>query len=406
MQSVHKEITRLSPLIWCLESCSEFHEQDEWTSIQSEVGQTDPTSLLTRLRNLEQKIKGIDPWSQPRGTSILIRRSTKPTGFVLCVDFDDTLVQSVSGKKFRLDSKDWALKYDPLRLKDYHESGWTIVILTNQATMKGTRDTKITDRIDQVINHLGIPVWCVIAMDKDSFRKPRTGMVDYLVEREGFPKASGGQYLMVGDAAGRPGDHAASDRRFAENLGIPFRTPEQFFLSADTPLPPDPHPLDSVEYGEYQDIQHLIPKGSVILMRGPPGSGKTTWTQTQSDVVVVSGDKEKTADRCLKKLISHFPSGKTVIVDRTFPSVESRAKFVQLAHERGREVYLVEMAVPIELAKYLATYRESTGGPHIPSLVYNKYKSESEPGTKAEGFKKIYKIVFCMTSEIPRLWFE
>jgi bifunctional polynucleotide phosphatase/kinase len=30
----------------------------------------------------------------------------------------------------------------------------------------------------------------------------------------------------VGDAAGRPGDHAATDRKWALNVGIPFFTPE------------------------------------------------------------------------------------------------------------------------------------------------------------------------------------
>ena len=35
--------------------------------------------------------------------------------------------------------------------------------------------------------------------------------------------------FYVGDAAGRKGDHASSDREWAQNVGIPFYTPEQFF---------------------------------------------------------------------------------------------------------------------------------------------------------------------------------
>jgi len=35
--------------------------------------------------------------------------------------------------------------------------------------------------------------------------------------------------FYVGDFAGREGDKAASDKEFAENLGIKFYTPEEFF---------------------------------------------------------------------------------------------------------------------------------------------------------------------------------
>ena len=42
--------------------------------------------------------------------------------------------------------------------------------------------------------------------------------------------------FFVGDAAGRPArdnakaDHSCSDRNFAENVGIRFQTPEEYFL--------------------------------------------------------------------------------------------------------------------------------------------------------------------------------
>jgi histidinol phosphatase-like enzyme len=35
--------------------------------------------------------------------------------------------------------------------------------------------------------------------------------------------------FYVGDAAGRPGDFASTDKEWAQNVGIPFYTPEQFF---------------------------------------------------------------------------------------------------------------------------------------------------------------------------------
>ena len=40
--------------------------------------------------------------------------------------------------------------------------------------------------------------------------------------------------LFVGDAGGRkaPKDYSDSDRKFAENIGVKFHTPEEYFLQA------------------------------------------------------------------------------------------------------------------------------------------------------------------------------
>ena len=43
----------------------------------------------------------------------------------------------------------------------------------------------------------------------------------------------------MGDAAGRPNDHSSTDRKLALNIGIPFHTPEAYFLG----LPEAPYTL-------------------------------------------------------------------------------------------------------------------------------------------------------------------
>ena len=76
------------------------------------------------------------------------------------------------------------------------------------------------------------------AAHKDNFRKPNTGMWDYLEEKflggKGIVDKS--QSLFCGDAAGRQKtalkakDFSADDLLFARNVGVQFHTPESLFL--------------------------------------------------------------------------------------------------------------------------------------------------------------------------------
>jgi len=70
------------------------------------------------------------------------------------------------------------------------------------------------------------------ATKKDDFRKPNTGMWDFIVAKNTIKEKS----FYCGDAAGRPrsgatgADHSADDMIFARNVGLSFYTPESFFL--------------------------------------------------------------------------------------------------------------------------------------------------------------------------------
>ena len=165
-------------------------------------------------------------------------------------------------------------------------------------------------KVGYVLDQLDIPISVYAATAKDQYRKPRIGMWKEMMEDYDLDVGNGidsVQSLFVGDAAGRlarkdaKADHSSSDRQacaqatevpaltlirdFAANVGIPFQTPEEYFLNED-PLPY----VRTFEPSNYIDdpdssatqlplIQKVNPV-DVVLFCGSPGAGKSTfyWT--------------------------------------------------------------------------------------------------------------------------------
>ena len=192
---------------------------------------------------------------QPEGTSRGNIGSFKRRK-VAAFDLDSTLIVSLSGKKFAKDVADWKW-WDPVvpsELRKLHENGYQVIIISNQGGLSLKKETKsgksdqkrMTDfksKVTAILDSLDLPTTVYVATERDRFRKPRDGMWRELVEDydldddEGVDIASS---MFVGDAAGRQGDEdgmgkkdfACSDRDFAANVGIDFKTPEEFFLKA------------------------------------------------------------------------------------------------------------------------------------------------------------------------------
>merc|ERR1719277_2952117 len=119
--------------------------------------------------------------------------------------------------------------------------------------------------------------------------------------------------FFVGDAAGRAKakgikkDFSDSDLKFALNIGVSFKTPDDFFLGADDrPVPStfsfDPRNLRGV-LAEPEGLRPANSEGvrELVLMIGPPCSGKSTLVERLfSDYIRVSQTELNTKEKCMK----------------------------------------------------------------------------------------------------------
>eukprot|EP01105_Mastigella_eilhardi_P001023 TRINITY_DN1129_c0_g1_i1.p1 TRINITY_DN1129_c0_g1~~TRINITY_DN1129_c0_g1_i1.p1 ORF type:complete len:550 (+),score=127.44 TRINITY_DN1129_c0_g1_i1:268-1917(+) len=348
-------------------------------------------------------------------------------------DMDDTLITTKSGKKFPESQHDWKWLYPtiPHMLAELYQKGYTIAIFSNQAGInKGhAKEADITEKILEMCTDARVPIFSFVAAEENYFRKPSTDMWDLFLKccmKGRTPDLD--VCLFVGDAAGRPinwkpkakKDFSCSDRMFAANIGLPFKTPEEFFLG-ETPapfsFPYDPRKLLEIQKQLPVTLDTQCPLVShsqeMIIAVGCPASGKSFFfakKHQQHGYVIVNRDSLKTQDRCLKMAKEQLQCGKSVCIDNTNPGRATRAPYLTLAKKFDVPVRCFWFQTGEQLAKHLNVLREKlTRGAvsRIPRIAYNVFTSRFEEPTMAEGFTEIKKInwVPAFESEKDRLAF-
>ena len=129
--------------------------------------------------------------------------SSKVAGF----DLDATLIETASGKRFATGPQDWKfMRRVPEKLKSLHKEGFKVVIFTNQFGILKGKPTKpeFKEKIETIASRMQIPLLLLASTTKDVYRKPCTGMWQYLLEHEnGGKEVDMDASFYVGDAAGR-----------------------------------------------------------------------------------------------------------------------------------------------------------------------------------------------------------
>jgi len=335
-------------------------------------------------------------------------------------DMDHTIIKPKSGGKFPENASDWIWwhKVIPERLHKLRAAGARIIFISNQKSMEVdvTLKEEFHEKIRQIQESLGFEFEVCVASGSGMFRKPSPGIFHFLQEHMKLdPKSC----LMVGDAAGRPAcklsgkkkDFSASDRNFAVNCGLEFRTPEEFFNShlskykeADLIIKPNAARglKDSLtKYNKISEHIHKILKSkkSLIIFTGYPGCGKSTFAKTLKssfpEIAILCRDEIGTTQKCLKLCKEALQNGKNVVVDATNPDIASRQKYLEIAHELGLDsIVSLFFDIEIDLAMHNCRYRAITGGAVIKDMILYSHRKKFVAPSRSEGFTETLSIPF------------
>lgn len=222
------------------------------------------------------------------------------------------------------------------------------------------------------------------------------------------------QSTFVGDAGGRPKewkkgkkkDFSCSDRAFASNIGLTFKTPEEFFLGEEAAVfewdSIDPHKLLESIDADLKEFTGEEPvasdKQEVIVLVGRPASGKSTFAKKHlipKGYVHINQDTLKTKDKCIKAAREALNNGKSVVIDNTNPNPDVRKDYIALAKEKGVNIRCYYFDLDLGVSHHLNFYREKIQGTRrVPDVGFNTYKAKyKEPNTE-EGFVEVKKISF------------
>ncbi|KAJ9656194.1 DNA kinase/phosphatase Pnk1 [Neophaeococcomyces mojaviensis] len=364
--------------------------------------------------------------SDPSQPSRQLQRPVKVAAF----DLDDTIIAPTGKIRFNRNAASWKW-WDasvPGRLKQLHEDGYLVVIISNQGSISLKDNAKslqkdslslknFKDQLTSILRQLNCPVSIYAATGNDKYRKPRTGMWEQLKDEHDLDEENAidmENSFYVGDAAGREQtdqrrkDHATSDRDLAANIGIKFQTPEEFFLGLET----EPY-LHSFEPREILEsaLSSQQPKTpftkqhnqELVIFCGSPGAGKSSfyWKVLKPQGYErVNQDILKTRDKCIKVARQLLGAGSSVVVDNTNRDREARKYWVDVARDTKVPIRCIYFNASARLCEHNDVVRahNSSVNPEnrtiLPPIAFRSFAQSFVEPKLDEGFQDITTVSF------------
>lgn len=158
----------------------------------------------------------------------------------------------------------------------------------------------------------------------------------------------------------------------------------------------------------------------VVMIVGYPAAGKSTIAKEYSDKGYWYLNRDKAGGKIIDLIPSFtcsMSSGRNVILDNTFPTIESRKAFIECAKKYNATITCDWLNTSIEDAQFNACMRmmdrkgkilsaadmKAEKSPNLfPPVVLFKYKKEFQKPTVGEGFDLVAKREFTRT--FPNDW--
>lgn len=267
------------------------------------------------------------------------------------VDLDSTICFTESARPpYRpRDANDFVIPAKILQTLREESKKRSILIVTNQTNYP--KNEIVQERMKNIEKYLSPHFnFAMYILFTEEWKKPSTKFFTDIVERFGEFKT----VKMMGDACKELSDDPAyswsnSDYETFVNLTVAkkeFHTPYQF------------------------DMTVKCRKTNLILMVGPPGSGKSTCAQDLG-FEILSNDLGHTKVKQLRRTKECLSSGQSVIIDNTNPDRKTREPFIAIA--RALEVKIII----IWCLRDGRAYNQVREKP-VPEIAFNTYSKRFE----------------------------
>tara|TARA_B000000477_G_scaffold66319_2_gene55551 strand:+ start:76 stop:1092 length:1017 start_codon:yes stop_codon:yes gene_type:complete len=282
-------------------------------------------------------------------------------------DYDWTLVKPKTNGTFSKNENDWMWLTEnvPNIIKKLYDKGYSINIISNQR--KNTY--KKTQEINNALLNLNIPLSYIIASDNIN-AKPNISMFNILVNNKKWDR---NKSFYVGDALGRQGDWSDVDKKFSENIGIKYYSPDELF---------------SINTNKKKDVKIKKNKNQeIIVMVGYPGSGKSTLSKKfeNDNYIVISGDKYITSKKMINESEKHLKNGLSIVYDSTNASKIKRKEYINIAKKYNINIRCINIKTDMVESMFRNNKRDKI----IPKITYYVYRKRYEEPTMDEGFNEI-----------------
>ena len=335
-------------------------------------------------------------------------------------DLDGTVVKTKSNARFPKDERDWTWWHDtvPKKLRALYSEGYAIVFFSNQGGISikagAVRYGQWKTKLNAIITELDIPVlaYGATGTKNQESRKPNTGVWRHFLAETGATAFD--EAFFVGDAAGRAKDFSATDRKFALNIGVPFHTPDEYFLS----VPKEAYKLDGFDPRTYKPASNIvIPTPSLsqqemIVLVGSPASGKSTFCRTFFPTYTrINQDTLKTRPRCVEEATKALKKGESVCIDNTNATKEVRQIWIRLAKNANVSVRCFHLTTSQDISRHNNMVRGIGGIGNekrdlLPLMAFSDFLKRFQSPTKNEGFDEllVYDFAFTGTEEDRKAW--